>query len=555
MSRRLSVPAPLRHQLAPLRPQNGSEITAEERAVRLAMLREEFAEHAQYIDQWVIAMFDSDHKTMQEVQQQITRCKELLDEMTEPPWHPAIYNQPVETPHGIRHQIWLGGKPRLVGLVEGLNATDFEPGDEVFLNNDLNLVVCRSPTGMPRVGETARFIRWTDDRRMVLKVREEEVITDPSAGLNEMALEEGDLVRWDKSCWMAFEHIEQPEDSRYVIEDTPDLTPDDVGGQRHNLSLLLEALTATLVDPEKAALYRLGSRQSVLLRGAPGTGKTLMSRVAAAEIRRRSGKECRFAVVKPAEWENMYVGETQANIRRCFENLVSDDCFTVLFLDEVESVGRIRGSSIGAHNDKFLAALLAEIDGFTERSGVAIVAATNRKDLIDPALLERLSDIEIHVGRPDMHGAREIFGVHLPSDLPFSPNGKAAARTREEVIDRAVSLLYLPNADNELCTIRFRSGQTRTVHARDLASGRLFEQICRTAARAAWRRDVAGGEPGVTTADIEVAVSEAIERLSTSLSPVNARSYLDDLPQDVDVVAVEPVQRRVKTTARYLTSD
>src|SRR5437879_9175632 len=127
-------------------------------------------------------------------------------------------------------------------------------------------------------------------------------------------------------------------------------------------------------------------------------------------------------------------------------------------MDEIESVGRIRGGSANQHADKFLAALLAELDGFTERTGIAIIAATNRKDLVDPALLERLSDIEIAVSRPDMRGARAIFDVHLPETLPPDP-----LDARDEIIETAVSRVFSPNADNALCTLHFRDGKTRTV--------------------------------------------------------------------------------------------
>lgn len=266
--------------------------------------------------------------------------------------------------------------------------------------------------------------------------------------------------------------------------------------------------------------------------------------------------ELGLGVVKPAEWEDPYVGVTQQNIRNCFKALreAAQDDFAILFLDEIEAVGRIRGSAVGQHSDKFLAALLAELDGFTDRAGIAIIAATNRKDLIDPALLERLSDVEIQVKRPDQRGARSIFRIHLSESLPYSPNGPAAAATRGELIDVAVSRFYSPNADSELNSIRFRDGKTRIITARDLASGRIFEQVCRAARQRAFLRDVRGGEGGLQVEDMQNAVGNALERLASTLSPRNVYSYLADLPQDIDVVSVEPIVRRVKQPHRYLNS-
>jgi SpoVK/Ycf46/Vps4 family AAA+-type ATPase len=216
-------------------------------------------------------------------------------------------------------------------------------------------------------------------------------------------------------------------------------------------------------------------------------------------------------------------------------------------------VGRIRGSATGHHSDKFLAALLAELDGFTDRKNIAIISATNRKDLVDAALLERISDIEIPVSRPKMQDARAILGIHLPATLPFCPNGSEAETTRGQIIETAVSRFYSPNSDNEISTIRFRDGKERTVVARELVSGRIFEQVCRQARRAACLREMHGeGEPGLRVSDLDDAVTQAMQRMRTTLSAENAHSYLPDLPQDVSVVSVEPVQHKVKQRSRYI---
>ena len=327
-----------------------------------------------------------------------------------------------------------------------------------------------------------------------------------------------------------------------------------MGGQEQALDRLLGALTASLVSPEAARLFLVGDRHSILMWGPPGCGKTLMARVAAAEVSRLSGKRCRFGVVKPGEWEDPFVGVTQQNIRNTFRALkeAAQEGPAVLFLDEIEAVGRIRGEAVGHHSDKFLDALLAELDGFEDRTNVAIVAATNRKDLLDPALLGRLSDAEVQVGRPDLRGAEAILDIHLPAGVPVSPNGKAAGATRAELIGAAAGRLYGPNAGNELCRLRFRDGRTRTVCACELASGRMLEQVCRDARFRAFQRYVRGGERGVCMEDMDCAVSAAIERLSSALSVRNARAYLADLPQDVDIVAVEPVVRKVSRPHHYL---
>jgi SpoVK/Ycf46/Vps4 family AAA+-type ATPase len=268
-----------------------------------------------------------------------------------------------------------------------------------------------------------------------------------------------------------------------------------------------------------------------------------------------SGTRCQFAVIKPGEFESPWVGETQANIRGFFKHLrkAAADGFVVAFFDEIESVGRIRGSAVGHHSDRYLAALLTELDGFTARRNIAIISATNRKNLVDPALLERISDIEISIPRPDLQAAQAILRIHLPASLPFYPNGSEADASREEIIQAAVSRFYSPNSDNEISVIRFRDGKQRTVLARELASGRIFEQVCRQARRSACLRELRGeGEPGLRVFDIDDAVTQAMERMRTTLSAENAHAYLPDLPQDVSIVSVEPIVRKVKQPARYL---
>jgi SpoVK/Ycf46/Vps4 family AAA+-type ATPase len=389
-----------------------------------------------------------------------------------------------------------------------------------------------------------------------VQTHHEELLLEAAASLDVQELTTGDTLRWDKQTWLACERIEPATSQRFFVDVVDGASPAQIGGQREVFQQLVDALTLKLLDSQKAAAYGLADHgKTILMHGPPGCGKTLRARVAAAEVARISGCRCRFAVVNAGDWEDPYVGVTQRNIRECFASLreaASQDGQAVLFIDEIESVGRMRGIQMNIHGDKFLAALLCELDGFRDRAGVVIIAATNRRDLLDPALLERLTDIEISVQRPDMRSAREIFAIHLSEEYPYNPNGQASARTRQALIETAVSRLYAPNGENELCTLRFRDGKTRKIGARELMSGRLIEQICRAARQAAFLRHHRQGIPGLTVSDIEEAVTATIGRLSTTLSRYNVHAYLSDLPQDVDVVAVEPSVRRVPHTRRLM---
>jgi len=521
----------------------------------LEALRSSSPERSSQYDQALLERMEELLKSLIQSREHLQKLKSENDKLTDPPWFPAIYRYVL--PDEPKAMVWFGNTLRVVNLGEEIDPEQFQLGDEVFLNAELNLLLGGSPYGRPHVGETARFERYVPGGRLVLRSRDQEVVVEQTGALATTELESGDQIRWDRTTWIAYERVERRSGEEYFVAEVPDASPGQVGGQRKVLRQLLDALTRTLRSPETAERYHLNSRQSILMVGPPGCGKTLMARVAAAEISRLSGKRgkpCRIAVVKPAEWEDPYVGVTQQNIRNCFAALrkAAEDAYVLLYLDEVDAVARIRGGSLNLHNDKFLAAFLAELDGFMARGGVAVIAATNRKGLLDPAILERLNDREFHVGRPDLDAAREIFGIHLPATLPFSPNGDEAPATRDALIEKAVSLLYDPNADNELCRVGFRDGKTRVVSSRELVSGRLIEQICHAARQSACERDERSGVAGLRSEDIEQAVTEAIDKLSSTLNPGNIRTYLTDLPQDMDIVSVEAIKRPARRAYRYL---
>lgn len=485
----------------------------------------------------------------------IAKLKETVETLTALPWFPATFLHLLATQEGDRAEVACGSLHRLVGLAGDVDPTGLAKGDEVFLSRDQNIILAKSPLGVPPVGETARFERWMADGRIVLKARDEPFVVEAIGDLRSANLKPGDLIRWHKDSWMAYEKVEDAAGREYLLTDIPRIGRHCVGGQDENLARLLDALTRFLLNPTKANLYGVGdARQTILMVGSPGCGKTLMARVGVSEVARISGQRCRFAVVKPGAWETPWVGETQQNIRRCFVALkeAAEDGFAILFLDEIESIGRTRGSSVGQHSDKFLAALLAELDGFANRKNIVIMAATNRKDLIDPALLERISEVEILVKRPDRRAARAIFEIHLPAGLPYHAGGSSPEAMREAMLDTAVARFFSPNAESELCVLRFRDRSTRTVLARELASGRLIGQVCHAAKQAAFLRDVRGGEAGLTVADIDRAAAEAVTRLASTLTLRNAHDYLADLPQDVDLVSVDQIVRKVREPRRYL---
>jgi len=519
---------------------------------------------ARRLDETFLRDNDQLRATLIQEQERLHEMKRIIDTLTSPPWHTGIFLGPAnscdddldwfeESPQQ-RVAVFCSGRVETICLAEGVDLGSLAFGDDVFLSTDGAAVLGKCSGCWARGREEAAFQSVTPDGQLMVSLDHRRITVDAVAGLDVASLKPGDLLLVDRQAAIAYKKLADAQGQYHFVDEVPAVGMGQVGGQHRAVKTLHDTLMASLVEPEIAKLYGVDSRRGCLLYGPPGNGKTLLARIVCAEISRITGRQCRFAVVKPAEWWSPWVGETEANIRRTFQvvrRAAEESGMAMLFLDELSSIGRTRGSMVGHHSDRFLSSFLAEMQGFEGRGNVAVVAADNRIDLVDPAVLERF-DVHIPVPRPDMRGAREIFEIHMAATYPFSPNGDAAARTRSEIIDRAVSRLYAPNAGNDLYRVKFRDNSVRTVAARELMSGRLIEQICQQARRSAFLRHAQTKEPGIRTDDMDEAVSEAMERLSGELTRENVHSYLSDLPQDMAVASVEPVARRVRQGHRYL---
>lgn len=297
------------------------------------------------LDEFLLLEIERMHEAFLEVKRNQEMIRALHEKLTALPWHLGVFLRIFQTATGPRAIIAHGGNCRVVGIAARVDWRALSPGEEVFLTDDLNLVMEKSPFSVPRYGETGFFERYTDDGRMVLKCRDEEVIVEMSGALRGVEILAGDGVRYDRPTWMAFEKIERADGREFLLTEVPDVGRDRVGGQKKNLDRLLSVLLGVLGDPERAARYGLSGRRAILMVGPPGCGKTLMAKVAASEVRKHTGRPCRFGVVKPGEWTSPWVGTTEANIRNCFKALreAATEGPCVLFLDEIEAIGSIPG--------------------------------------------------------------------------------------------------------------------------------------------------------------------------------------------------------------------
>ncbi len=467
----------------------------------------------------------------------IGELKEHVEKLVEPPWHTGTFVRLHETPRGLLAEVVHGGGRQLIGCGDDVDPQSLSAGAEVYLNAERTVIVRAPAGGGAGIGEVATVERPLPDRRLLIRVRDAQMVISAAETLG--PVKAGNAVRWLPHAALAVEPIPAAEGLRMTPQIAAGVPAQLVG---IDVGDLIDRVTGWAASPAAAQRYRLNGNRSVLMHGPAGCGKTLIMRSIAHALSERTGRQCRVDIVNGSELESPYVGETQQNIKRRFREANEHDGPAIIFLDEVEAVGRIRGGASAHFADKFLVTLMTELDGIEPRSQVVVIAATNRKDLLDPAFLERLSALELHVPRPKQAAAREMLEVHLPEDLPYRPNGAQAPDTRQSLVEYAVARLFYPNGRNDVARLRFRDGTTRLVAARELISGRLIEQICVAAREQAFLREVRNGPPGLCAADMEVAVAGALARLRSELSIHNVRSHLEDLPADADVIAVESIR-------------
>jgi proteasome-associated ATPase len=475
--------------------------------------------------------------TLREARDQIVALKEEVDRLAQPPSGFGVFLEACEDGTA---DVFTGGRKMRVSVSPAVELEKLRPGQEVVLNEALNVVIAQ---GYETVGEVVMLKELLEDgdRALVISHADEERVVRLAEPLRDSVLRAGDSLLLEPRSGYVYERIPKAEVEELILEEVPDITYSDIGGLSSQIVQIRDAVELPYLHADLFREHQLRPPKGVLLYGPPGCGKTLIAKAVAnslakqvaartAAARAASGEEeapeeagsakagqgrdgqakegkSFFLNIKGPELLNKYVGETERHIRLVFQRArekASEGMPVIVFFDEMDSIFRTRGSGVSSDvENTIVPQLLSEIDGVEGLENVIVIGASNREDMIDPAILRpgRL-DVKIKIERPDAEAAKDIFSKYVLTELPLHPDdlaehGSSREATVDAMIQRVVERMYSETEENRFLEVTYANGDKEVLYFKDFNSGAMIENIVARAKKMAIKEFLDTGQKGM----------------------------------------------------------
>ncbi|MEU9749747.1 MULTISPECIES: proteasome ATPase [Streptomyces] len=489
-----------------IRPGRGSEDPAGQVAYleqEIAVLRRKLADsprHTRILEERIVelqtnlagvsAQNERLANTLREARDQIVALKEEVDRLAQPPAGFGVFLHANEDGTA---DIFTGGRKLRVNVSPGVELEELRRGQEVMLNEALNVVEAME---FERAGDivTLKEILEDGERALVVGHTDEERVVRLAEPLLDINIRAGDALLLEPRSGYVYEVVPKSEVEELVLEEVPDVDYSKIGGLGGQIEMIRDAVELPYLYPDLFKEHELRPPKGILLYGPPGCGKTLIAKAVAnslakkvAEVSGRPAGKSYFLNIKGPELLNKYVGETERHIRLVFQRArekASEGTPVIVFFDEMESLFRTRGSGVSSDvENTIVPQLLAEIDGVEGLENVIVIGASNREDMIDPAILRpgRL-DVKIKIERPDAEAAKDIFAKYLRSSLPLheddlSEHKGSPESTVQGMIQSVVERMYTESEENRFLEVTYANGDKEVLYFKDFNSGAMIQNI------------------------------------------------------------------------------